>query len=63
MNVLKISRDYPLGEYKNVLYRNLGMVLKLNKKFEKLNGFLTIEFAMLNGMEKEIKNSGKHFNK
>jgi len=44
-----------LGEYGRVLYRNLGIVFKLNKKFEKLNGFMTIEFKMPNGMEKEIK--------
>lgn len=44
-----------LGEYNKVLYRNLGILFKLNKKFEKLNGFITIEFKMPNGMEKEIK--------
>lgn len=44
-----------LGEYGRVLYRNLGILFKLNKKFEKLNGFITIEFKMPNGMEKEIK--------
>ena len=45
----------PLGEYGKILYRNLGIVFKLNQKFEKLNGFITIEFEMPNGMKKETK--------
>ncbi|RZL16109.1 MAG: hypothetical protein EOO96_29435 [Pedobacter sp.] len=45
----------PLGEYDKVLYRNLGIMFKLNKKFEKLNGFITIVFEMPNGLDKEIK--------
>lgn len=45
----------PLWEYEKILYRNLGIVFKLNKKFEKLNGFIKIEFEMPNRMKKEIK--------
>ena len=51
----KTLKGLPLGEYENVLYKNLGILFTLNKKFEKLNGFIAIEFEMPNGMEKEIK--------
>ncbi|RQO74343.1 hypothetical protein DBR43_02805 [Pedobacter sp. KBW06] len=51
----KNLQGLPLGEYEKILYQNLGVVFKLNKKFEKLNGFIKIGFKMPNGMEKEIK--------
>lgn len=51
----KNLQGLPLGEYDKILYRNLGIVFKLNGKFEKLDGFITIEFEMPNGMKKETK--------
>jgi hypothetical protein len=51
----KNLQELPLWEYEKILYKNLGIVFKLNKKFEKLNGFIKIEFVMPHGMEKEIK--------
>lgn len=54
-NRSKNLQGLPLGEYNKVLYRNLGIMLKLDKKFEKLSGWITIGFEMPNGMKKEIK--------
>ncbi|WP_169305021.1 hypothetical protein [Pedobacter cryotolerans] len=51
----KTLQGLPFGEYENVLCRNLGIMFNLNKKFEKLNGFINIEFEMSNGMKKEVK--------
>ena len=51
----KNLQGLPLWEYENILHRNLGIVFKFNKKFEKLSGFIKIGFEMPNGMEKEIK--------
>jgi hypothetical protein len=48
-------QEYGLWDYNNVLCQNLGIEIKLDKKFEKLNGHISIEFEMPNGMEKEIK--------
>ena len=48
-------QEYGLWEYNNVLCQNLGIEIKLDKKFEKLNGHISIEFEMPNGMKKEIK--------
>lgn len=44
-----------LWEYENVLYENLSIEISLNKKYEKLNGYVTIEFIMPNDMKREIK--------
>lgn len=46
-------QEYPLWENNHILYQNIGIPLKLNKKFEKLTGFITIEFEMPNGDKKE----------
>lgn len=54
-NSSKNLQGLALGAYNKVLYRNLGILFKLDKKFEKLNGWITIEFEMPNGMKKEIK--------
>jgi len=48
-------QEYGLWDYDNVLCQNLGIDIKLDKKFEKLDGVITIEFEMPNGMKKEIK--------
>jgi len=41
--------------YNNIICQNLGISIKLNQKFEKLHGFMLIEFEMPNRMRKEIK--------
>lgn len=51
----KTLSGLPLWEYDNILYRNLGILFNLDKKFEKLSGFINIEFEMPNGMKKEVK--------
>lgn len=51
----KTLNGLPLGEHNNVLYRNLGILFNLDKKFEKLNGFINIGFEMPNGMKKDVK--------
>jgi hypothetical protein len=48
-------QEYGLWEYNQILYQNLGIPLKLDKKFEKLTGFIVIEFEMPNGSKKEHK--------
>ena len=44
-----------IKEYNKILCQNLGIEINLNQKFEKLKGYIDIEFKMPNGMEKEIK--------
>lgn len=44
-----------LTEFNNTLFQNVGINIKLNEKFEKLRGFISIEFEMPNGMKKEKK--------
>lgn len=44
-----------LGEYNGMLFQNVGIDIKLNEKFEKLKGFILVEFEMPNGMKKEKK--------
>ncbi|RZK57524.1 MAG: hypothetical protein EOO87_02685 [Pedobacter sp.] len=48
-------QEFGLWDYDNILYQNLGIGLKLNQKFEKLKGFITIEFQMPNGIKRETK--------
>lgn len=48
-------QKFALWKYNDVLYHNIGIDVKLDKKFEKLNGFIGIEFEMPNGMKKETK--------
>ncbi|WP_405415491.1 hypothetical protein [Maribacter sp. Asnod1-A12] len=48
-------QEYAIWEYNNVLYRNLGFEIKLNKKYEKLKGHITIEFEMPRNVKREIK--------
>ena len=50
-----ILQKFNLWEYDEVLSQNLGIDIKLDQKFEKLNGFITIEFEMPNGIKKEVK--------
>lgn len=51
----KSLQSLPLSEYNNVLYKNLGVTFTVHLKFEKLNGFIDIEFQMLDGAKKEVK--------
>lgn len=46
-------QEYPLWENNHILDQNIGIPLKLNKKFEKLTGLITIEFEMPNKTKKE----------
>jgi len=39
-------QELPLWEYDNILCQNLGIGIQLNKKFEKLKGYIIIEFEM-----------------
>ena len=48
-------QEYGLWDYHKIVYQNLGIAIDLNKKFEKLKGFISIEFKMPNGTSKEIK--------
>lgn len=48
-------QKFNLWKYDGVLSQNLGIDIKLDQKFEKLNGFISIEFEMPNGMKKEAK--------
>jgi hypothetical protein len=48
-------QEYALWEYNKILCQNLGIEINLNQKFEKLRGYIDIEFKMPNGMNKEIK--------
>jgi hypothetical protein len=50
-----ILQKFNLWKYDDVLSQNLGIDIKLDQKFEKLNGFISIEFEMPNGMKKEVK--------
>lgn len=50
----KSLQSLPLWEYNNVLCKNLGVTFTVHKKFEKLNGYIDIEFEMLNGMKKTV---------
>ncbi len=44
-----------LVEDHSTLFQNVSIDIKLNEKFEKLKGFIHIEFEMPNGMKKEKK--------
>lgn len=48
-------QKYGLWDYANGLFQNVGIPIQLDKKFEKLNGFIIIKFEMPNKMEKELK--------
>lgn len=48
-------QEYGLWNYNQVLHQNIGIPLKLDKKFEKLSGFITMEFEIPNGDKKEKK--------
>lgn len=52
---LNYLQEYGLWNYNQVLHQNIGIPLKLDKKFEKLSGFITMEFEMPNGDKKEKK--------
>ena len=44
-----------IEEYETILYQQLGIMLTLDKKFEKLDGFIEIVFEIPNGNKKEIR--------
>lgn len=48
-------QEYALWEYDNVVCQKVGVELKLNDKFEKLKGYLNVEFKMPDGVKKETK--------
>lgn len=48
-------KKFNLWKYDDVLSQNIGIDIYLDQKFEKLNGFISIEFEMPNGMKKEAK--------
>ena len=48
-------QEYGLWEYDNVVCQNVGVELKVNDKFEKLIGFINVEFKMPDGITKELK--------
>ncbi|WP_271766250.1 hypothetical protein [Aquimarina algiphila] len=48
-------QEYSLWDYNNVLCQNLGIKIKLNKKYEKLKGYVVIEFKMPDKVNKEVK--------
>ncbi|CAM4125263.1 hypothetical protein [Flavobacterium weaverense] len=48
-------QKFALWKYNGILFHNVGIEITLNRKFEKLNGFIIIEFEMPNGMKKETK--------
>ena len=48
-------QKFAFWKYDGVLNQNVGIDIALNRKFEKLNGFIIIEFEMPNGMKKETK--------
>ena len=47
-------QEYGLWKYDNVLHQNVGFELKVNGKFEKLKGFINVEFKMQDGTRKEL---------
>ncbi len=51
----KVLQELPLWEYDNIVCRNLGILFKLDIKFEKLSGFISIELEMPNGMKKVVR--------
>ena len=52
-------QEYGLWVYDNVLCQNLGINITLDKKYEKLNGYITIEFIMPGTIFGKIKREVK----
>lgn len=48
-------QKFALSENNKVLYQNVGIEFKLNKKFETLKGFMNIEFEVSKSDKKEVK--------
>lgn len=48
-------QEYALWEYDNALSQNLGISIKLDRKFKTLKGSITIEFEMPKNVTKEVK--------
>lgn len=48
-------QETSLWEYDNVLFQKLVIEVKLNKKFQRLNGHISIEFEMPHKIKKEVK--------
>lgn len=48
-------QKFGIWEYNNVLYQNLGIGVALNKNYEKLTGYIVIDFEMPSNITKEVK--------
>lgn len=48
-------QEYGLWEYDEVMCQNLGISIKLDRKFKALRGSIVIEFEMPNKLKKEVK--------
>jgi hypothetical protein len=48
-------QEMGLWEYDSILCQNLGIDIKLDQHFERLKGFITVEFEMPNNNRKEVK--------
>jgi len=48
-------QEMGLWEYDSILCQNLGIDIKLNQHYEKLKGFITVEFEMPNDNRKAVK--------
>jgi len=48
-------QEFGLWTYDNILCQNLGIDIDLDKKFEKLKGYIIIEFEMPKKKKKEVK--------
>ena len=48
-------QKFALSDYNKLLYQNLGIEFKLNKKFETLKGSINIEFEISKNDKKEVK--------
>src|SRR5690606_2518796 len=48
-------QKFALWKHNNILYNNVGIDITLNQEFEKLNGYINIEFEMPNGMKEQTK--------
>ena len=46
--------EYALWKYNDVLNQKLGIEIELNKKFEKLKGYITIEFVMPGKIKRNV---------
>ncbi|SHE58740.1 hypothetical protein [Dysgonomonas macrotermitis] len=48
-------QEFGIWEYNNILYQNLGIDTELNMNYEKLSGYIIMEFEMPYNIKKEVK--------